>query len=30
MKGRKDEPKCGFSRQIIEIINETGFIKRLN
>ncbi|CAF0709640.1 unnamed protein product [Brachionus calyciflorus] len=24
MKGRKDEPKCGFSRQIIEILNETG------
>lgn len=24
MKGNAKEPKCGFSRQIIELINETG------
>lgn len=24
MKGNAKEPRCGFSRQIIEIMNETG------
>jgi Grx4 family monothiol glutaredoxin len=25
MKGNIREPKCGFSRQIVEILNETGY-----
>ncbi|KAL7641846.1 UNVERIFIED_CONTAM: hypothetical protein RMT77_007720 [Armadillidium vulgare] len=24
MKGNREEPRCGFSRQLIEILNETG------
>ena len=24
MKGNAKEPKCGFSRQIVELLNETG------
>lgn len=26
MKGNANEPKCGFSRQIIELLNETGYL----
>jgi glutaredoxin-related protein len=25
MKGNAREPKCGFSRQIVEFLNETGY-----
>jgi glutaredoxin-related protein len=30
MKGNIQEPKCGFSRQIVEILNETGYFLKLN
>lgn len=25
MKGNRNEPKCGFSRQLIEILSDTGY-----
>lgn len=24
MKGERDEPRCGFSKQIVDILDETG------